>query len=125
MPTYSFGIGSRGPRRGVVPVKAPSLCVQCGVRWRQSSKGLCRQCERAAGDTRTTRDLDRERLERLKAKASFEQTVAMPTQREPRIVVIENQEYEVVWDGSDGSLSGVDQPLSPGAVDPQADPTRA
>ena len=73
-------------------------CSACKDKWAQGKKGLCRSCERAAGDTRTTMDRDGERVERMRAKHTDPPPSADAPRTRTRIV--DGIEYETVWDGT-------------------------
>lgn len=69
-------------------------CRVCGLRWMQSRLVLCRSCERAHGDRRTTQDRDRERLARRHPPPVPAHNVAPR-----RVVEIQGEAFEVVWGG--------------------------
>lgn len=78
------------------------LCSRCLVKWRQDSRGLCRQCAKDTGVVLlTTRQADAALIQRQQGT---------PTMAQPRIarlgtVVYEGVEFERVWDGV-GPLPG-------------------
>jgi hypothetical protein len=79
-------------------VPAARACKGCGVRWAQGKAGLCRTCERAAGDTRTNFDRERERVEEQQEAAA--QRALTEETRPARLRVIDGVEYFVTWDGT-------------------------
>ena len=81
------------------PIKYP--CADCGLRWGQGGKtSFCRQCAKARGDTRDTKQREAERISRRRDReaalvAESERVEAQP--RTYRLVTVMGKEYEVVW----------------------------
>lgn len=71
-------------------------CQRCGKRWAQDA-GLCRRCGRETGAYQLNcQQADAALIERQRAA----QHVAVVVSRQPRIRVIDGQEFEVVFDGA-------------------------
>jgi predicted amidophosphoribosyltransferase len=83
-------------RAGRRPVFIPlsQRCTRCGEKWKQDTSGMCRSCAREAGDIRTTFQRDAEHVARNRV------IVAMPTARPLGTRIIENVEYDVMFDGT-------------------------
>ena len=75
-------------------------CSACKTRWAQGKRGLCRSCERAAGDTRNTVEREGERVERMRAKQTGADPPPSADEPRTRTHVIDGIEYVTVWDGS-------------------------
>lgn len=73
-----------------------TMCKRCGIRWQQGG-GLCRTCGHAAGDSRTTRERERDRLAAREAALT---RVVEPAPGALRTVCIAGVDYDVTWDGT-------------------------
>jgi hypothetical protein len=73
---------------------AQRKCTRCEERYRQSSLGLCRRCERET-DTERPRVIAH-RVESLKDNLTRVEDIDRPL----RTVTVDGQEYMVVWDGT-------------------------
>lgn len=94
------------PRIGWSRVAPPpsAICRECGLRHKQHA-GLCRQCQRRAGDRSTY--FERERAEVLKAESrerarmrEAERLRLERVEKPERVVVADGLEWIVAWDGA-------------------------
>jgi ribosomal protein L40E len=77
-----------------------ALCVRCGVRWSQSQAGLCRRCERESGvDDRTLKEREAAQVAAMRARVPDQRDVDVHPPW--RVLVLDDLEFWVVWDGSD------------------------
>ena len=80
-------------------MKPPPMCRRCGNRWAQA-RNLCRRCGRETGvDGRSTFERDRDRLARAQQAVAERRPLSGPI-APGRTVIVNGQEFEVVWDGS-------------------------
>lgn len=73
-----------------------TMCRRCGRRY-QHGNGLCHTCGRLAGDTRTTREREADRI--AAHEAGLTRVVETPPGA-PRTLRIAGVDYEVMWDGT-------------------------
>jgi hypothetical protein len=78
-------------------------CRCCGIRWAQQA-GLCRTCQALPGDQR--RDAERERDRRRGVDRPVLHVQHDPTPTPLRTLTVRGVDYDVLWDGSDGSAVG-------------------
>lgn len=80
-------------------------CTNCGIRWPQKG-GLCRTCDREAGDTRTTFERERDKVFRDERNAARRGIPPPPGMPPPREITVHGIDYLVIWDGSNGANIG-------------------
>ncbi len=74
-----------------------SWCIDCGVKWAQGPDRRCRGCHRSTEAGR------QERLDMARAIQAFDERLARDEANVTpvlRTVVVEGQEYDVVFDGA-------------------------
>lgn len=93
----------------------PRMCVNHPAKWAQSKLGLCRECERAAGDERDNKAREAE----VVARRSRQKHVEPPAFAGYREIHYRGIAYLVIWDGSMCGAAALGIPLAAQRGDPR------